>query len=111
MAKTLKATQNNTAPAYILTCERDDGTIIDLTNTTVTMKLYKGSTQTNTASGHNTCTLVSPATAGNISWIPKAGDFPNPGTYKGDVTVTYIDGTFETLYNNALFKVRKLLGS
>jgi hypothetical protein len=111
MAQSLKAVQNNTAPAYILTCERDDGTIIDLTNTAVTMKLYRGTTQTNTASGHNVCVVQTPATAGNISWTPKVGDFPSPGSYKGDVTVTYIDSTFETLFNNATFKVRKLIGS
>lgn len=110
MATTLKAVVGNTAPTYLITAERDDGTVIDLTGTTVTMKVYLNNTQTNTTSGHTTCTLVT-ASSGIFSWIPKAGDFPSQGTYKGDVYVTYADTTLEVLYNNAKFKVRKLLGT
>lgn len=109
MALAVKAVQNNTAPSYQITCTRDDGTVIDLTNCTVTMKLYKGSTQTNSTSGHDACTLVS-ATTGVISWTPKVGDLPSPGSYKGDVKVTYSDLTFEVLYGQFLLKVRRLLG-
>ncbi len=111
MALSVKAVVNNTAPAYDITCQRDDGTIIDLTNTTVTMALFNGQTQTNSASGHNACSVLSPATAGVMSWQPKAGDLPNPGSYKGDVKVTYSDNTFEVLYGQFLLKVRKLLGT
>lgn len=107
---TLKAVELNTAPAYEITCERDDGSIIDLTGTTVTMKLYLGTTQTNTTSGHDACTITS-ASGGVITWQPKTGDLPNSGTYKGDVKVTYGDTTFETLYGKFLLKARKLLGS
>lgn len=111
MALAVKATVNNTSPAYQITCTRDDGSVIDLTNTTVTMKLFRGATQTNTTAGHNACTVLSPSTAGVMSWQPKTGDLPLPGSYKGDVTVTYADLTFETLYGNFLLKVRKLLGT
>lgn len=111
MSTSLKAVQNNTAPSYSITCERDDGTVIDLTAATVTLLLYRGSTQTNTGSGHTACSVLSPATNGVISWTPQTGDLPTPGTYKGDVVVTYSGGGVETLYNNVIIKVRKLLGS
>lgn len=110
MATALKAVVSNTAPAYLITCERDDGSIIDLTNTVVTMKLFKGATQTNVTSGHDACTIVTP-TSGVMSWQPKTGDLPSPGSYKGDVKVTYLDATFEVLYGQFLLKVRKLLGT
>lgn len=109
MPTALKVTQSNTAPAYTMTCKRDDGTIINLTNATVTMKLFRGTTQMNTISGHDACTTVS-ATLGTVSWQPKAGDLSLPGPYKGDVKITYSDNTFEVLYGNLLLKVRKLLG-
>ena len=111
MATSLKAVVDNTAPAYNILCDRPDGSVIDLTNTTVTLKLFRGSTQTNTTSGHNACINLSPATAGIISWQPKTGDLPTAGTYKGDITVTYADSTEETLYGNLILKIRKLLGS
>lgn len=106
----LKSVVNNTAPAYQITCDRDDGTVIVLTGCTVTMKLYKGRTQTNTASGHDACTLVT-AASGIISWTPKAGDLPSAGKYLGDVKVTYADATFEVLYGKFQLKVRALTGS
>jgi hypothetical protein len=101
----LKAVVSNTAPAYQITAERDDGTVIDLTGCTVTMKLYRNKVQTNTTSGHDACTLVTAAT-GIFSWIPKAGDLPSAGKYFGDVKVTYSDLTFEVLYNRFELKVR-----
>lgn len=110
MAQFLKAVENNTAPAYQITVIRPDATVVDLTSTTVTMKLYKSGVQTNTASGHDACTLVT-AASGIMSWQPKSGDLPSKGVYKGDVTVTYGDATHETIFDNVRIKVRKLLSS
>lgn len=105
----LKSVATNTAPQYQITCDRTDGTIIDLTGNTVTMKLYLGSTQTNTTTGHDTCTVID-ATGGVVGWQPKTGDLPSAGNYKGDVKVTYGDGTFEILYGQFLLKARAPLG-
>lgn len=110
MALSVKAVQLNTAPAYQIICDRDDGSIINLTNTTVTMKLFRGNTQTNTVSGHTAC-IITNAAGGIITWQPKVGDIPLPGSYKGDVYVTYSDLTVEVLYGQFLLKVRKLLGA
>lgn len=100
----LKVVEQNTAPQFQITCVRDDGSIIDLTNTTVTLDLYKGTTKTNT--GHEACTIIT-ATTGVMGWQPGVGDFSGPGTFKGNVTVTYSDSTFETLYGQAIFAARK----
>lgn len=105
---TLKSVESNTAPAFEITCERDDGTVIDLTGNTVTMKLYRRGTQTNT--GHEACT-VTDATNGVVTWQPQSGDLPSSGTYKGDVKITYGDATVEVLYGQFLLKTRKLLSS
>lgn len=107
MATTLKVVEQNTAPQYQITCQRDDGTIIDLTNTTVTLNLYKGSTKTNT--GHENCTIIT-AASGLVGWQPQTGDLSGPGSFKGDVQVTYTDATFEVLYGQLLLKARKLGG-
>jgi hypothetical protein len=109
MATTLKVVQLNTAPPYEITCDRDDGTLINLTNCTVTLKLYLGSTQTNSATGHDACTITD-AAGGIVTWQPQTGDLPSPGLYKGDVKITYIDSTFEVLYGNLKITARKLLG-
>lgn len=107
MATSLKVVEQNTAPQFAITCDRQDGTIIDLTSTVVTMKLYRGAVQTNI--GHESCVILT-ATSGIMGWAPRAGDFSGPGTFKGDVKVTYQDGTSEVLYNKAIFKARKLGG-
>jgi hypothetical protein len=107
MSTTLKVVQSNTAPQYQITCTRDDGSIVVLTNTTVTLNLYKGSNKVNT--GHETCTIIN-AGSGIIGWQPQTGDLATPGSYKGDIVVTYLDATFEILYGQLLLKARKIGG-
>lgn len=107
----LEAVVGNTAPPYSWIAKRKDGSIIDLTGTTVTLKLFRGNTQTNATSGHDACTIVGTPTLGQFSWIPKVGDLPLPGKYLGDVKVTYSDATFETLFGYVGFDTRKLLGT
>lgn len=106
---TLKSVATNTSPAYEITCDRPDGSVIDLTSTTVTMKLYKNGAQTNTTSGHDACTIVT-AASGIMSWQPKTGDLPTAGTYKGDVKVTNSDLTYEILFSKFVLKCRAPLG-
>lgn len=118
MSTTLKSVVNNTAPAYDITCDRDDGSIIPLAGMTVTLKLYTvdGGTatddstvdagaQTNITSGHDACTIVD-QNKGIISWQPKTGDLPVSGKYVGDVIVTDGSGHEETLYGQFKLKVR-----
>lgn len=101
--KKINIVQNNTAPAISLTLKRE-GTVIDLTGCTVELILARGSTITNT--GHQECTVVTP-TSGVIQYDPETTDFATPGTYKADVRVTYADASFEVLYDQVKFKVRR----
>lgn len=103
---TLKVVQSNTAPGYQITCQRKDGTVIVLTNTTVTLKLTQGGVQTNT--GHEACTIIN-AALGIVSWQPSEGDLANPGNYLGDVKVTYSDASHEILYGQLKLSARAAL--
>lgn len=109
--KYLKAVVGNTAPQYQWIATRDDGSIVDLTNTTVTVKFFRGNTQQNATAGHDACVVIGDPLQGVFGWTPKAGDLSVKGKYKGDVKVTYSDATFETLYGNAGLDTRKLLGT
>lgn len=102
---TLKVVANNSAPQFQITCQRDDGTVINLTNCTVGHYLYRGSTQTNTGHEYNTVTIIN-AASGIIGWQPKTGDFSGSGTFKGDIEVTYSDASVEVLYGRTQFKSR-----
>ena len=107
MATTLNVVQHNTAPQFQITCQRDDGSIINLTNCTATLQLYRGTTKMN--NGHEACTVLN-ATGGVIGWEPGSGDLSLPGTYKGDVVVTDVNGGVETLFQNVILKARAKLG-
>lgn len=108
MATVLTTVVGNTAPQYQITCERPDGTIINLTNCTVKLYLYLKKVQQNT--GHETSTVtILTAASGLIGWQPATGDFNQKGSYKANIQVTYSDTTVEVLYNQALFKVRNLV--
>lgn len=107
MANPLKAVAGNTAPQYQWVAERDDGSLVPLTGATVTMKLYRGKTQTNITSGHDAVTVISTATS-IIGWTPQTGDLPLAGDYFGDVYVAYPDGGVEVLFGQATFEVGAL---
>lgn len=105
----LKAVVGNTAPQYQITCERPDGTIINLTSCTVELYLYLNKVQQNVGRESSTVTILSPATNGIIGWQPGNGDFNQKGTYKANIVVTYVDNSIETLYNQAIFSIRNLV--
>lgn len=115
MAQSLKVVVGNTAPQYQITCERPDGTIINLTGCTVTFYLYLKKIQTNVGHETSTVSVLSPASAGVIGWQPAVGDFgvsgstTAKGTYKGNVVVTYSDSSVETLYTQVTFNARNLI--
>jgi hypothetical protein len=109
MASALKAVVGNTAPQYQITCERPDGTIINLTSCSVALFLYLNKVQQNIGHETSTITVLAPATAGIIGWQPAAGDFNQKGNYKANIIVTYVDSSVETLYNQALFSIRNLV--
>lgn len=102
MATTLKIVAGNTAPNWLITCDRA-GAPIDLTNCTITVNISDGSTVTRTG---GVCSLVNAAN-GIISYVPTASDCPNETTYIVDVKVTYSDGSYEVLYEQLKVKTRE----
>lgn len=96
--------EDNTAPAYQITCQRD-GVAINLTGATVELIIENKSTGSITNTGHQSCTIIT-ATSGIISYAAEAGDFSSAGTYTGDVKVTYNGGGIEILYGQVKWKVR-----
>lgn len=108
MVSALKTVVGNTAPQYQITCDRPDGTVINLTNCTVKLYLYLKKVQQNPGHEASTVTVLD-ATNGVIGWQPATGDFNQKGNYKANVIVTYSDNSVETLYNQALFSVRNLV--
>lgn len=103
--RTILRVEDNTAPPIVLTAKRE-GVSINLTNCTVDLILAKGSTITN--AGHQPAVVTTPA-SGVVTYSPQTGDFPSAGSYKGDLKVTYLDGTFEVLYDQLKVKVRRKL--
>lgn len=105
---TLKTVVGNTAPQYQITCDRPDGSIINLTSCSVKLYLYLNKVQQNIGRESSTVTVLA-AASGLIGWQPATGDFNKKGTYKANVQVTYIDNSVEVLYNQAQFKARDLV--
>lgn len=101
MATTLKIVAGNTAPSWVITCDRN-GIPIGLAGCTVSLIIAKGNTVTNSFAS---ATILN-ASAGIISYTPVAGDCPTAGTYKIDVKVVYSDLTFEILYEQLKVKAR-----
>jgi hypothetical protein len=100
---TIKTVAGNTAPPVTLTLERE-GTVIDLTNTVVTLTIKNLSTQEITV--QDAACSVTDATGGVITYTRGTGDIPTEGSYVADVKITYTDSTFEILYNQQKFKAR-----
>lgn len=108
MAKALNVVEGNTAPQFQITCDRPDGSIINLTNCTVTAFLYLNKVQTNVGHEASSVTILT-ASEGLIGWQPGVGDFSGKGQFKMNVKVVYSDSTVEVLYNQALFSARNLI--
>lgn len=98
MSVIVLAVEDNTAPNLDITLERD-GTVIDLTGATVELITSKANTGEVTNTGHQSCTIVPPATGGVIRYTRQAADFPDEGRYLGEVKITYLGGTVERLHN------------
>lgn len=104
MPVNFKIVEDNTAPAYAITCTRGS-TALDLTAaSTVTIIIKNKATGTITQTG-KAATITSPST-GLISYTADSTDFPSAGTYVADVKVTYSDGGVEILYGQCKWKVR-----
>lgn len=105
MATSLKITAGNSAPSWIITCQRA-GVPINLTGCTVTLNISDGSIITRT----NGVAVITSATTGLISYQPTATDCPIGGnTYLVDVKIVYSDASLEILYEQLKVKTRAAL--
>lgn len=102
MATTLKIVAGNTAPNWLINCERA-GVAINLTGCTVTVNITDGDVITRTG---GLATIVD-AASGLISYTPTTSDCPEETTYQVDVKITYGDGSFEVLYEQLKVKTRE----
>lgn len=102
MAK-LFSVSTNTAPTITINLVRD-GVAIDLTGCTVNLYMNLNGTVVN--SGHTSCSISSPTTAGIITYAPQAGDFTGVGLYTCEVKITYANATNEIVYQTFQISVR-----
>jgi hypothetical protein len=101
MASTLKIVQGNTAPIWIINCERD-GEAINLSGCTVTVNITDGITITRTGGA---CTITDSAN-GIISYRPTVSDTAGGGPFQVDVRILYGDGSHEVLYQQLKVNTR-----
>ena len=100
--------ENNTAPAYAITCTRG-GVAIDLTNANaIELIIQRISDKVITQIG-NAAVITTPG-LGLVSYTALSTDFPTAGVYIADIQVTWSSGV-EILYNQAKWQVRKKIGS
>lgn len=104
MAINFRITEDNTAPAYAITCTRG-GTAIDLTTATSVVLIIKNK-GTGTITQAGKAATITTAASGIISYAADATDFPSSGKYVADIKVTYTGGGVEILYGQCTWKVR-----
>ena len=104
MAINFRVVEDNTAPAYGITCTRDGGTLDLSSATSVVLIIKNKGTGTITQAGK--AATITSASTGVISYAADATDFPSSGKYVADVKVTYSGGGVEILYGQCTWKVR-----
>ena len=110
MAEEIRLVENDTKPAigWVLK-DRETNDVIDLT--TATVKLYVralGST-TLKIDGRE---LTKPNGGGDglVQYTPVSGDLDTPGQYEGDIEITFLDGTIQTVFEKQHFRIRSEVG-
>lgn len=101
MATTLKIVEGNTAPNWVINCERD-GVAINLSGCTVKVNITDGTTITRTG---GVCTITDSA-GGIISYTPTVSDTEGGGPFQVDVRILYGDGSHEVLYQQLKVNTR-----
>tara|TARA_R110000824_G_scaffold202836_1_gene387040 strand:- start:267 stop:587 length:321 start_codon:yes stop_codon:yes gene_type:complete len=94
--------KGDTSPWMLSTLKASDGTIIDLSNSTVLfeMKLTSRTDVTISAAAQ----IIDPD-AGTVRYVWSATDTQHAGWYKAEFKVTYQDSTIETFPNENFFWV------
>jgi hypothetical protein len=92
--------QNDTLPTLTAVLKDANGTVVDLTNCTVTFKMGSEiATKTSAAAA------ITSATQGGVSYQWSATDTDTAGVYLGEFEVVQASGLKETYPNNEPFRV------
>lgn len=110
MAQIILTVEDDTAPAITLNLTRKpDDDAIDLTDASSVSVIIRSSAGTITNTGHQTATISSPNTLGQIVYARQTGDFPSEGAYEAEARITWDDATVETVYEKLEVEARKRL--
>ena len=103
---TLKLVQNDTLPQLVISLtDKTDSSAIDLTNVaTILLKIrqFGGTTLKVSIPAYRT----SPFTGGSIFMDFPAGALDTPGTFTGEIELTYSSGKVQTVFDEIKFEVR-----
>lgn len=98
----IRLVKNDTAPRLSFTLTQD-GSPIDLTGSTVRLKLRKYGSTTNLLS--RTCTIAD-AVGGRCYYDWQSGDLANTGAHRAEVEITFADARVQTCKDLLRFDVR-----
>ena len=91
-------------PSIVATLKKPDGTIQDLTSATgVTFVYYPAG---GGASKGGACTILSPATNGQVQYDPVSADTDTVGQFFGEFVVTFTGGKTERFPNDRMIEVQ-----
>lgn len=85
----------DTAPQFLFSVSRPDGTVPSLTSATVDF-IMESPAGTLINTGHTACTMTS-LTAGEGYYTFVTGDLAESGNYNCDLQITYASGKIETV--------------
>jgi hypothetical protein len=110
MSNIFLTVKDNTKPALKVTVYRKNTSggknIVDLTGmTSVKLYIYNTKTKLQTNTGHEACTVLTPATNGVVQYDLQAGDLAAVAEYKGEIELNYGGGT-ERAFEQITIKVR-----
>lgn len=109
MPEEIRLVENDSKPDidWILR-DRETNAVIDVTNATV--KLYFRAIGSTTLKATKTLTKPNGGGDGRVRCTWSAGDLNTPGEYEGDIEITFLGGTIQTVFEKQFFRVRSEVG-
>ena len=106
MAEVFLTVVGNQEPDLRFTLQNNSA-VIDLTNATrVDLILISDDSQAVVNTGHQACSIVSPATSGIVDYEQNSADFALAGRYVGEAKITYTNGRVQILHEQVVVIVR-----
>lgn len=109
MAEEIRLVENDTKPdiGWVLK-DRETGAVIDVTNATV--RLYFRAVGATSLKATKTLSKPNGGGDGLVRCTWDAADLDTPGQYEGDIEITFLDGTIQTVFEKQHFKIRSEVG-